>query len=57
MNLDKDGNELEEDFMLAHLPDKEILGLMDSYDDGRINKLCSAYVELRSVYLAMLEAM
>lgn len=47
MNLDKDGNELEGDEFLSHVSDHEILGLMDSYDDGRITKLCMAYVNLR----------
>lgn len=47
MNLDEDGNELEEDDLLSHLDDQEILSLADFYDDGRITKLCFAFVELR----------
>ena len=45
------------DPLLAHLTDQEICGLGDSYDDGRIDTLTSAYIDLRQIYLKMLEAM
>jgi hypothetical protein len=43
------GEEPEEGLspLLPHLSDQEVLGLMDSYDDGRITTLTIAYVELR----------
>lgn len=40
------------DPLLAHLTDNEIVGLGDSYDDGRISTLVYAYVELRKQLLA-----
>lgn len=39
--------------MLSHLSDIEILGLGDSYDDGRIDTLISAYIKLRKELIEM----
>jgi hypothetical protein len=36
-----------DDPMLEHLSDIEVIGLGDSYDDGRIDTLAIAYTELR----------
>lgn len=55
MNLDENGNELPEDEFLEHVSDHEILSLMDSYDDGRISKLCMAYVNLRLKAIELLD--
>ena len=35
------------DAYLPHLTNQEIQGLSDSYDDGRIDTLIYAYIELR----------
>ena len=42
-----------DDSMLRHLTDQDIYGLSDSYDDGRIDTLISAYVELRGRMLGL----
>lgn len=44
-----DGQETDasDDPFLAHLTDDEIVGLGDSYDDGRIDRLAWSYIELR----------
>lgn len=48
-----DGEEPEEEIspMLPHLTDQEIMGLGDSYDDGRIDTLAYSYVKLRNALL------
>lgn len=46
--VDGEESDASDDDFLSHLTDAEILGLMDSYDDGRINRLTVAYVALRS---------
>ncbi len=45
----ENGEEPEEGLspLLPHLSDQEILGLTDSYDDGRISTLAIAYIDLR----------
>jgi hypothetical protein len=37
----------EDDCLLPSVSDEEISGLGDSYDDGRIDVLTRAYIELR----------
>jgi hypothetical protein len=37
----------DDDPMLEHLTDTEVIGLGDSYDDGRIDTLAIAYTQLR----------
>jgi len=51
------GEETEDsvDPLLPHLEDGEILGLADSYDDGRITILAIAYTELRHRMLGLLK--
>lgn len=53
----ENGEETEraDDPMLAHLTDIEILGLGDSYDDGRIDTLALAYIVLREKLLGKIE--
>jgi hypothetical protein len=57
LGIDEDGNEtdLSDDHMLPHLTDSEIRGLADGYDDGRINTLVQAYVQLRSRMLGLMK--
>ena len=47
----------DEDPMLPLMTDEMILSLDVSYDDGTLEEVVRAYVELRHLYLAMLEAM
>lgn len=45
----ENGEEPEEGLspLLPHLSDIEIIGLGDSYDDGRIDTLTQAYIDVR----------
>ena len=42
--------------LLPHLTDIEVLGLGDSYDDGRIDTLAIAFINLRKMYRKLEQA-
>lgn len=54
-----DGEEPEEapSPLLPHLTDQDIRGLGDSYDDGRIDTLVEAYVQLRKRVISAIKVL